>query len=88
MVNGFALKCNFSAADREAYHKSTYCQIVTNNSSIIRQFMMQVEYCRVLVLLTSKTEHLSANEPMQGTSTQTRSIPFHIFIAGLLHKSF
>ena len=36
-----ALKYHFSAAEREAYQKSTHSQNVTNHSSITRHFMMQ-----------------------------------------------
>jgi hypothetical protein len=36
-----ALKYHFNAAERDAYHKSTHCQNVTNYSSMTRHFMMQ-----------------------------------------------
>ena len=35
------MKYHFSAAEREAYQKSTHCQNVTNHSSITRHFMVQ-----------------------------------------------
>jgi len=36
-----ALKYHFNVAKREAYQKSTYCQNVTNHSSVTRHFTMQ-----------------------------------------------
>jgi len=82
------LKYNFSAAEREAYQKSTHCQNVTNYSFITRHFMMQGEYTAGYWLPTSEAVHLSANNIMQGASTQSTSIPFHIVIRGRCHKSF
>jgi hypothetical protein len=40
-VNGLGVEVYFSAAEREAYQKSTHCLNVTNYSLITRHFMMQ-----------------------------------------------
>ena len=43
-------------------------------------------HCRVQVLLAIETEHLSANNTVQGASTQSMSIPFNSVITGSLNK--
>jgi hypothetical protein len=78
----FALKYHFSAAEREAYQKSTYCQKVTNHSSMSRYFMMQEIHCRVLV-----TNHLGSIIVCKQHSV-SRSKELHRIITGSLHKSF
>ena len=76
-----ALKYHFRAAEREAYQKSTMSechQLFLHNHT----FYGAREYNAQYWLPTSEAVHLSANNTVQGASTHTRSIPFHIVIKG------
>jgi hypothetical protein len=57
-------------------------------SLIIPTFYDAREYDAEYCLTTTEAIHLSASYAVQGTSTQSRSIPFHGVITGSSHKSF
>jgi len=82
-----ALKYNFTAAEREAYQKSTHCQNVTNHFFITRYFMIQVNTLQSTGYQPLR-QYICLQTTVRGASTHSRSIHFHRVIAPSVHKSF
>jgi len=67
-----ALKYHFSAAEKEAYQRSTHCQNVTNHSFITKHFMMQQNtlritcYQSVMQYICLQTAHCKVPQPSVG----------------------